>query len=386
MFYLSAEDRDTIILMFSKRKSGLFVVAHVGSATIGAGYVNISPDGAIELVDVERMDFRIQGDNWLGELKTSLESIFTSLQKRVGKAPSGVAVYLSSHYLRHDIKHLITNFETPRKFDSRYLSSAIAEVKPEPSQDEKLVEERVWQIKINGYPTENPTGKLGKRFEINLARSYASNSILDVINNCVLSAFHVKDPLIGSIHFALADLSKNVNQGRDDFLIIDIGGESSCISSIENGTLDKTWSIPMGRRSVPDSIAPVAGDRDLAVSTIDASRLGVLDERQSILVEEVGGKLEAKWVESNQIAIKPYLRDMLCFGKAYMIVKDDARELFGELSGKALSGICPRFKEELVTVNGAYLRNWMNVKNGVTADPFIMTPAIYYARLMQTSN
>ncbi len=161
----------------------------------------------------------------------------------------------------------------------------ITPVKGEKNQI-NLLEQKVMQIKLNGYETSKPFGKAARDAEVNIFSSFIDSLLLNRVKDVALHSFHPKRLEVHSFPGIAYSVIRDIFPHQDDFLIVDAGGEATEISLIKNGGLFETLSFPMGHNHVLRKIS-----RNLEVShEIALSSLALFLDGKTFV--KTGGKIE----------------------------------------------------------------------------------------------
>ena len=303
---------------FSKDKAELGVVFNIGSSSVGAGLVKFRRGKVPEIIYITREPIPYQEvvtpDRFLRDMVTTLGTVHARLHKE------GLAHLKFTQYGSHKIRHAFYAFSSPwaasqtkiaslenpepvtvtrEMVDSiitkaeKAFESEVIDSTRDPGLKDKLsiIENRIIQIRLNGYETTDPYGKKAKRVDVSFFISLVPRMVIDRVEEISLGAMHSRDTHFTSAQLASYSALREIFSGREDFIVLDIGGEVSDVSIIKNGLILETASFPLGRNFLTRRVS-----RALSVTN---------DGALSLLRLYYGGDTDAQIAE----ALRPVLEN-----------------------------------------------------------------------------
>ena len=259
---------------FSKDKVELGVVFNIGSSSVGAGLVKFRRGQVPHVVYTVREQIPYQEvvspERFLSDMLTTLGTVHGRLHKE------GLAHLKFTEYGAHRIRHAFYAFSSPwaasqtkiatvenkepiivtrdmidgvvMKAEKNFEVEVIDPTKdPELKDKLSVIEKRIIQIRLNGYEVRDPYGKEAKTVDISFFISLVPKMVIDRISESTLGALHPKDMRFTSSQLASYSAIRDVFSHRDDFILLEIGGEVSDVSVVKNGLVLETASFPLGR-------------------------------------------------------------------------------------------------------------------------------------------
>ncbi len=190
------------------------------------------------------------------------------------------------------IEEIITN-------ESRLLMNEfILDLEKEKSTnlDIVLFEQKIFDIRLNGYSVNNYSGKKTSVLEVSFAITLASQNILNKIKNEVDKVFHVKkEYLHGSLllhYLALRSLSPN----RDEYTSLHVHGELTDIVIVNKGSGVFLASFPFGAYTLVRKISKLMRiSPENVKSMLTLYEDDKLENKQKTNFEEILGDVMEGW-------------------------------------------------------------------------------------------
>lgn len=159
-----------------------------------------------------------------------------------------------------------------------------------------MFEQKIFDIRLNGYSVNNYSGKKTSVLEVSFAITVASQNILNKIKNEVEKVFHVKkEYLHGSLllhYLALRSLSPN----RDEYTSLHVHGELTDIVIVNKGSGVFLASFPFGAYTLVRKIAKsMRISPENVKSMIALYEEDKLENKQKSDFEEVLGEVMEGW-------------------------------------------------------------------------------------------
>lgn len=240
-----------------------FVVFDIGSASVGAAlFVFDTESGKIDILYQTRIFMAFQDSLD----KEQLFSVTISAIKRAGEniqkngvnrlADSRIKIknikdvfcILASPWYKAEVKNLKFGEERSFTVSSKFITTILNEESEKfIDQDDKLVEEKVIQILLNGYNTDDPYGKEADTIDTTLFISSMSKNVQNKMADVLEGMFTSSDVSFGTFPLALFSVTRDMFKTEKSFLLLDIGGEMTDIALIRDETIKKIHSFNLGK-------------------------------------------------------------------------------------------------------------------------------------------
>jgi hypothetical protein len=297
-------------LSFFKKHREVFVVLDIGSSSIGAAIVDLhNPKGPCVLF-ADRHQFHI-GDavsskRLVLNLKQSLEKVLTDVQHFVSKKSAErldiqkiVCTYCSPWHssstktvtIEEEGQTLVTHslVSDILKTEERNLMKMLEEDTALQVKKPLLLDQKLIQIKLNGYATNNPYEKEAAKIELTFFTTIASGNLINEIETLIHKMLHVRDIKHHAFSLVAWDVISDTFSYIKNFIHVDITGEVSDITVVDSGNIREIASVPSGRHLVIRTIAKRLNvDEEIALSYLHVLSQGAANQK---LTSELTGIL-----------------------------------------------------------------------------------------------
>lgn len=192
-------------------------------------------------------------ENAIGEANLSLEGEPT--EAVVGLSGEMVCTFTTRMRLRRSNPEKPITEKELSKIEHKAQDAALIEACEEIAQRRgrenitiKIINSEITQIEIDGFPATDPQGFKGEKIELSYFTAVAPKNQLYVLES-VLHSLKLKPQTITSQMYALLKASL-VGQDTSEFntVILDIGGETTDIAIIFNGSIISSRTLSIGGR------------------------------------------------------------------------------------------------------------------------------------------
>jgi len=240
----------------------------------------------------------------------------------------------------------------------------------------ELIESLVMGISLDGKKIDEPIGKKCKSVDMDILATLSSKFFLNKITDVVSKTFHHIPVKFSSFVTAsyLAVRDRYINE--DSYLLIDVGGEVTDISVVNNGVLKYSMSFPQGKKTFMRYISKYK-----AIELRDAEELFNLfnTENLSSLLKlnaaPIFKSIENTWVNSFNQSLHSLPRGTKIPSLVFLTADNDIKKWLSEVIKKDNN-------LDIVSLEGSHFLDMCSVKN-TTCDPFLMIEAISVMRKME---
>lgn len=179
------------------------------------------------------------------------------------KKPENVHYILSSPWAIPKSKISRTDFDKPTEITESMILGIMKEERKifldEFKKDNKsgeyefdlaFIEEKVFDIKLNGYSVSDYKGKKATSLEISFATTLSSEKTLDKVHSAVTGVMHIKNESYHSAVLMRYTALRSLLFGREDYISIHIHGELTDMIIVKRGLSYYLGSFPFGRKTL----------------------------------------------------------------------------------------------------------------------------------------
>ena len=168
----------------------------------------------------------------------------------------------------------------------------------------KLINATVTDTYIDDYKVTTPIGFKGKKVTLNIYFVYTPLIFAGALDD-ILKELNLTPIIIAVQPFAIARSVKGARDSSFDAIIIDVGGGTTDIAIVSQGTFQDTQMFAMGGRSFTKRIAS-----DLSISYEDAENLKIqyteqdIDRAKSLQIRDAVKKDIDLWISGVEISLE----------------------------------------------------------------------------------
>jgi len=316
-------------LEFKKEHPSLII--DIGNATVGGALVKFIKNQKPQILYSYRESIvhKIKDDNSKLKADTlkTLENVLKIIlrdgvvglinKKKVLKI-SSLHYVLSSPWILSKIQNLHKKDEKPFKVTESLVKDMVQKeeagfrnlydkdsTKDKFDFDIQLVEKSLFEIKLNGYSTHKPFGKMATTLDVPLFLSVTSEKFLEEINTVVEKVFHIHTPVVHSSTLLSYSVLRDVLEKDKDFMLVDISGEMTDISVVKQGILVESTSFGIGTNTIVRKVSKeLATVPEIAESQIKIYIDGMSEESISQSIKNVLDKVKKEWQDEFSKSLK----------------------------------------------------------------------------------
>jgi len=260
---------------FSKnpvKKVGL--VLDIGSKTVGGALFEKDAADNVKLLYTARESIAFQkiltGENLLQAMLRSLGLVLIHLEKyglehlnhdsKLNRQVDTIEAIVSSPWhisetktlkLWQDKPFLVTEAlvgELLAKEEADFIKGLSGKARREPNLD--VLEHKIVEMQLNGYPTAAPYGKKARQLELRIFTSVAQKQIPEKIRALILRHFPVEHPEFHTFSLTAFASIRDFFPNIEHFLVVQVGGEVTDITIVKKNILTETVSFPLGHNTL----------------------------------------------------------------------------------------------------------------------------------------
>ncbi len=386
--------------LFSKYKKNkhLVLLIDIGSASVAAALADIEPGVVPNILATARKDITFQEKlsppEFLRSMNQALERVLKSVQEKTKKTgiPATIFCSLSSPWFLLKSRHIAITEEKPITITQssldKILDEGIAQLKAElketlPPEDMRIVEKKIIQTKLNGYEIKNPYGQKAARVELTMTVGVSSKQVTDRIERTVQNFFH-NDPIhFGAFPVAAFSVIRDIFPTEKSFLFLDITGESTDVSLINNDVLAGTITFPRGKNFIVREISSRFNmPHEAATSVLNMFLGGALDSKRHNEILALMTKVESDWLARFEKTLTSLGASGIVSRKIFFMSDIDVAELFTGILGKAKVPLSANKNFDIQSIEPAVLEKFATSDPGTVRDPFLVTETLLAAKVV----
>ncbi|MEQ1500130.1 MAG: hypothetical protein ABL917_02010, partial [Parcubacteria group bacterium] len=177
----------------------------------------------------------------------------------------------------------------------------------------QVIEKSIVQIKINGYSVEDVMGVKTKMFDAYLCMSVINDSVMTRVYNTILKNTSLPKENVLAHTFPLVSFSvfRDIYPDFSSFIIMDITGEVTDMTMVQNEVIVGTTSFPFGSNYMIRKISQVLNlPPEVAESTLHMYLTKKLDNDLCLSIENILSDIEKEWaiyLENSLLELSPEL-------------------------------------------------------------------------------
>jgi hypothetical protein len=358
------------------------LIVDVGSSSVGAALVSISKDTAPKVLLSTRSQVAAPNEP---ERSHSLATIITALESTVATIGSNhpavhkTHIIFSSPWYTSETKTIKKEYDSPTVITHHIIKQLTEEAEnkltEKPKSDEKPVEHRIICTKLNGYNVPDPYNKKAKSVEVAFFASFIAKDLLESVDRVIGKYFHNRNNEISSFSLAAFSAMSGIFPAEKNYLIVDIRGEVTDLSLVNEGILIKSLSFPQGK----DELARVAAQnlgqsQSGALSAIGLAFRGESDPTAKANVIKSIETFKQAWSQSYTKALQDISAGLVgatLLPPTHFLIADKDTEAFFE-----------NVMNEIKKDGSLYLLKHLNVRDfletsSVPTDPFLALESIF---------
>lgn len=381
-----------------KQNEELTLLVDIGSASVGAALVKIRKEQAPQVVASVREDISFQevlsSARFLLSMNKALDKVLNDLQKKTKTTgnPKHFFCTLSSPWFILKTRELgITKneeFEVTERTLEKFIDDDILKLKDElkttlPPEDVKIIEKKIIRIKLNGYEIKNPYKQKTSQIEMMVTVGVSSGKVIQSIERKINNFFHAKSIHFGAFPVAAFSAIRDIFPTESSFLFLDITGEATDVSRVENDILACTVSFPRGKNFfIREISARLRTVHEEATTLFSMFLRGELDTARYADVSKIVEAAEVEWIERFEKAITLLAENGAPPRKIFFTTDAEISSRFLSLIPKAKSGILADAEFEVQYLDQLIVSKFVSFDTEVIRDPFIVVEALLAEKLL----
>jgi len=240
-------------------------------------------------------------------------------------------------------------------------------------QDEaSIIEQKIISTKLNGYLTSNPYGKEVSDVEMTIFLGVVPTNIINAIEDTVNSSLHPDEIIHHSFSLVAYRTITDVFPADSNSIVLDVTGEVTDITVIEDDVMVQTASIPFGRNTLVRAIVKEKkANSDIALSLLHLYSNERAESKLYTEIDAIVADIHQDWKKE----IGKILPDLA--GRTIFVTADE--------------DVAPIFKKyityndpnKVIILNEEHFNSLVATEKNIKEDSFISTTALFLDGLFQ---
>ncbi|MBX4210584.1 hypothetical protein KW783_01280 [Candidatus Parcubacteria bacterium] len=387
-----------------KNHPSYFAIFDIGSGSVSVGLTEIVFGKTPKIIYTARESLfsgepptaRKLAADMLKALNTLCETLLKQLHEKTAEMPSRIEnVYcvFSSPWYVSQTKILKIEKKDPVSLSKSQLDHFLEDehAKFEKSAKEnpvtgtsKVIERRIIQTSLNGYPTRNPYGKKARHIDISMFMSLASAEILSSIRDIVEKNFHGATVSFGTFPLISFTAVSDIFASDNNYLLIDLSGEVTEVTLVKNDILMETASFPLGKNELIRKVVKAVGaEPEIAESYLKLYAQNKSDEKLTTKLDIVMVDFKRDWQRQLFTCLKHFSEHAALPNRVFMTIDESLSELFSDIITHAVSSdvtfSAPQFS--VVAMDSEKLAHFCEFKDSAYHNPFLAIESVFVHKL-----
>lgn len=389
----------------SQKDVELALVYDIGSASVGGALVLFAREKKPKIIYSVRHDMVFQKELDTARMEQSMYSAVVSVSEDLVKNgiphlrftkfgslhPKRAFCTFASPWTVSQTRSIHVAFDRPQKVRQSDIEKRVVEerkvfleskdVAELIGEDEHvIIEEKVTRVLLNGYETSQLESEGVRTIDVSAVFSVAPLEVVQRISEEIQKSFsscEVSFHSFSAVFFnALRDVIKEKVR---DFIMIDISGEVSDVSIVNDMNLVETVTFPVGKKTIIRHVAELAGvGTEEALSYIHLSREGEITGKTRKKIVNAIQSARDMWYRSYEHALTDLADTHMLSHTIYFTCDSDVRVWFRDVIDDAEMIRFGAERDESIvhSVDSLYVKGHCDIERDVVSDVFLMTGAI----------
>ena len=391
-----------------KQSKTLTLLVDVGSSSVGVALVNIEKGLQPRILISVRENIRFQETLSPGRFLLEMNHALSRALKtfRLSEKKNRLNVFhetsnlslsvfctLSSPWFILKMRNVHIEqkqeFEVTNETIEQYINEDIARLVEElkgtlPMQDVRIIEKKIIHIKLNGYEVKNPYKQKASRLDMSVIVGVSSDKVVKSIKKKMGSFFNLKNFHFGVFPVVAWNAVRDIFQNEKNFFFVDIGGEATDVSRIENDLLVGTVTFPFGKnfiiREISTSSRTVYEEAGTLFSMFLGSKLNSIEHAK---ISETASRGGAEWTVRFEKAITILAKNRSVPQKIFFTADTDIALFFLNCMVEAKSVFLIDAVFDVQYIDQFMISKFVSFDTGVARDPFVGIEALFAKKMIE---
>ncbi|MBP6975113.1 MAG: hypothetical protein KBB54_04260 [Candidatus Pacebacteria bacterium] len=250
--------------------------------------------------------------------------------------------------------------------------------------DVTVLEQKIINILLNGYPTNDPIKKRAETLDMTVFTSFARKSSIDRIRDVIDTNFHVHDISIHSQSLVSFSVISDTWHDETQYIIADVTSQLTELVAIRKGALSEAYSFPKGKQFLMRAIAEkLKVASEVAESLIRMKNEGTIEPELNTKLDLALESAKKEWLKSFSDSLAVMSASSSLPSKFFLFAPKDVVHIFSEYitceEYQQFSFAEGKFQVQHIGVSD--LLPYCKIENGATGDLSLMIGAIFNTKM-----
>lgn len=240
------------------------------------------------------------------EMLKGLSEISERLAQGMKGSPESIHCVLASPWVFSQSKTLTLDFEKDTEITFKMVQNLVEEERRKLEETSKIsnsdlifIEQKIFEIKLNGYKVNSYDGKKARSLEISFAATLSSKKLLERINTALIKAMHGRTrPQYHSALLLNFLAMRSLVPERDNFVGVHIHSEMTDVIVVKNGLSAHLASFPFGTETlIRKMVTATKGSLETVESTLNLLEEGRLETSEENKINKIITPILNSWYE-----------------------------------------------------------------------------------------
>lgn len=353
------------------------IIIDVGSASVGAAVVSVSPKTKNPLLaNVSRVAIGAEEGKPANITERTLAALKTLFEKLHTTKTSSVRIVLASPWYESRARTIASEAKSPVRISASRVAAAVKSYREKegasfPAAGRVRLESTVTQAYVNGYQTALLAPVTGTTLRIELYESAADKAFVDALTGVVHSAFphaYVSFHSFPLIAFVVLRATRE----EETFAFIDVGGEVTDVAIVHQDGLRFLGSFPRGARTfMSDVEKKSSGAPGARLSLYARGELSNEEKTAFAPAFDAGASL---WNADLQKVLDAAIAETPIPRSAFVLADPEELSWFG----KVLEAGRETFPARIIPVTQNFFQTAVDLGEGGVYDAFLTMEALFF--------
>ncbi len=324
------------------------LVFYIGNGVVKAGLVVHEKNKAPRIVslivkdlphheerDREHLEKRILSE--FNELVTEFKNhqIKNLLDKGISVSIKNALVLLSSPWYISETSIIKMKEQKPFVVTEQLIEKAKDDIikgyRDAHKLDVTVLEQKIINIILNGYPTTEPLRKKVQTLDMNIFTSFARKSSVDQIKDIINKNFHTTSTTVHSQSIVSFSVISNIWREMLQYIIVDVTSQLTELVAIRKGTLSEAYSFPKGKQFLVRIISEgLSVSTEVAESMIRMKNNGEIDADLDTKISTFLKKANDEWLKDFSNSLRVMSGSTSLPNSFFLFAPKDVSHIFSE--------------------------------------------------------